>query len=122
MDRRVPVGQLAGSFSQLQEEGCIQCEFDSLFEQFNVLMLHVANNPCNGCPVWSEKGEACRAYQKYHTNAIRQREEKAAKLANAVSPGLKNGIKYANMTVAEVARSLGISKGEVRRRKQAGTL
>lgn len=121
-------GQLIASFQELYEAGCIQTGADvcdtlqEAQEKFVLplvgLMVATRNNPCNGCPVDKQK---CKAFQMYHTSSIiRDVLNESEKRRNATkAPGTKN---YPGKSIAEIAKILGVSKGEVKRRKAAGLI
>jgi len=120
---RVPVGQLKGTFEQLFEAGCIQTgagtadtleeAVASFTEYFVNVQTLTMRNPCNGCPEF--KNSSCSAYKQYHTESLQQQHNRDARVrAATTAPGGK--------TVAQIAKELGISKNEVRRRKQRGEL
>lgn len=109
-----PVGTLSRDFDGLQLSGCIQAETEALLPLFIGLWTATRGNPCDGCPVWRDKGPACKAFQLHHT-AYRDAEfRRTARIAQATQPD--------GESVAQIAKRLGISKSEVRRRKVAGTL
>ena len=116
---RIPVGQLSGSFEELFAAGCIQTGADtadtleeaqgSFAGYFAGIMTATSHNPCDGCPVF--KGGSCSAYKQFHSEARQAGVQRHAQI-QAV-PG---------KTVAQLAKELGISKNEVRRRKTRGEL
>jgi len=120
---RVPVGQLNGSFGELFEAGCIQTgagtadTFEEARQSFREYFLRIyvdlMGNPCNGCPEF--KGGSCPAYEQFHDGAQQSRVQGHARIqAATTAPGGK--------TVAQLAKELGVSKNEVRRRKTRGEL
>jgi hypothetical protein len=113
---------LKPDFAGLKAAGCIQAESDLHEPLFQGLWAATRGNICDGCPKWESQGPQCKAYQQFHTEAIHRNRAQQARVAQAVSPGGKNGEKWAGHSVAMIAAELGISKSEVRRRKTAGTL
>ena len=120
---RAPVGQLNGSFEELFVAGCIQTgagtagTFAEAVRGFGELFVHLhtelRGNPCNGCPEF--RGGSCSAYKQFHDEANRAGIQRNARIqAATTAPGGK--------TVAQLAKELGISKNEVRRRKTKGEL
>ena len=65
-----PKGLLKVQFHEAFEAGCLQAEEDSLVfkERFDMLMAAMMANICDGCPVWTGSGPACKCFQKYHTH------------------------------------------------------
>jgi hypothetical protein len=108
-----PQGMLNGTFVELFEAGCIQTSCDvytdvarafiEIGPRFHGVMTITSQNPCNGCPAYN--GGKCLAFQQYHS-----------------AHGRRTAQAQPSETVAQIAARLGISKSEVRRRKQAGTL
>ena len=118
-----PVGILGHDFNLLKEAGCIQAENDSMREMFHMLMGATEHNPCNGCPVWDRKGPDCKAFQKHHSAYISWKHSHDAEIAEKITPcNAPDGHRFASMNMKQIAKELGISLGEARRRKQAGTL
>lgn len=118
-----PVGQLEGTFEQLMEAGCIQAENREMEPLFYALMVATAKNPCDGCPVWSHKGPACVAFQQYHSAYYRAEEKQRQTIQDATTPNnVPSGHQFFGMSVKQIAAKLGVSIGEVRRRKASGTL
>jgi hypothetical protein len=118
-----PVGELQGNFEQLMEAGCIQAETPALEPMFLMLMPMTNNNPCDGCPVWERKGPECAAFQQYHTAYTNAVHDQHQALEAATKPSnFPPGHRFFGRTMKEVATELGVSLGEVRRRKAAGTL
>lgn len=118
-----PQGQLTGSFTQLMEAECIQAENRELEQLFQALMIATKRNPCDGCPVWGNKGPECKAFQQYHTAyvqtvAAHQQAVKDATIPNNVS--FEHPL--AGLSIKKIAEKLGVSISEVRRRKASGTL
>lgn len=108
-----PQGQLIGTFGQLMVAGCIQAVYRGLERMFYGLMALTGRNPCNGCPIWDNKGPGCRAFQLYHT----------AYVPAAVTPSnVPAEHPLAGLSVKQLAAQLGVSISEVRRRKANGTL
>lgn len=113
-------GQLNATFPELHTAGCIQAERatrDGMMLFFG-LMQQTNNNPCNGCPAFDEG--RCKAYKQYHTLPNSVKVATANRIKHATKPSGTD--KYPDMSVKQIAATLGISKNEVRRRKQAGTL
>jgi len=116
-----PVGSLGGSFWQLQDAGCIQCEVDSLMPIFQALKTAMMGNICDGCPeMWN--GPSCKAYKLYHSESINQQLQRDRRIVSATGPCDKNGSDWESYSVAEIAAELGVSKNAVRKMKVAGTL
>jgi len=117
-----PEGQLLGTFQQLMDAGCVQAEMPALLPLFFGLMALTNQNPCAGCPIWDNKGPECKAFQEYHSASARviatQQVIKDATTPNNVPAEHP----LAGLSVKKIAEKLGISIGEVRRRKAAGTL
>lgn len=118
-----PEGQLVGCFEELMRAGCIQAELPHMVPRFHVLMVATGKNPCNGCPVWSEKGPACKAFQKYHTAYSDAIEKHKRDFKDATTPeNVGSNHPLAGLSVRRIAENLGVSLSEVRRRKANGTL
>jgi hypothetical protein len=118
-----PVGRLNGTFEQLGEAGCIQAESPELMPLFTQLMLATALNPCAGCPIWSENGPECVAFQRYHSAYRRAEETRQKAVRDATTPSnVPSGHRFSGLTVRQIAGELGVSLSEVRRRKASGTL
>ena len=118
-----PEGHLTGSFQQLMEAGCLQAENRELEPLFYGLMIATSRNPCDGCPIWNDKGPVCKAFQLYHTAythavAVAEHAVEVATTPTNVPPGNP----LFGLSVKQIAAKLEISIGEVRRRKAAGTL
>ena len=114
-----PRGQLVGSFTQLMEAGCIQAENLELELVFYALMVATVRNPCDGCPVWGNKGPECKAFQQYHTAYVETQQV----IKDATTPSnVPLDHPLAGLSVKQIAAKLIVSIGEVRRRKAAGTL
>ena len=62
----------------------------------------------------------CKAFQAYHSMALSDATTRRTRLEAATSPPGTN--MYPGMSVAQIAKELGVSKSEVRRRKQAGLI
>lgn len=122
--RGPPVGYLKAEFADLQSAGCIQCETNELEPMFTALMLATRCNPCGGCPKWQQRGDECKAFRLYHSAWRNKQQARDRRIAEATQPRAKNSdnAKFYNLSVAQIAERLGISKSEVRRRKVAGTL
>ena len=121
-----PQGVLSGSFEQLMEAGCIQAENREMVPLFYALMMATAANPCEGCPVWGNKGPGCVAFRQYHS-AYQRAEEKQQQVAREVKEAtmpsnVPSGHPLFGLSVKQIALQLGVSIGEVRRRKANGTL
>jgi hypothetical protein len=118
-----PKGTLGDDFYALKDSGCIQAENDSLKSMFSVVMSMTLRNPCNGCPVWDRKGPGCVAFQKHHSAYLHWKKEHDAEIAYNTTPqNAPSGHKFEGMNMKKIASELGISLGEARRRKSAGTL
>jgi hypothetical protein len=118
-----PVGQLAGTFEQLMEAGCIQAENRELEPLFYALMVATTRNPCDGCPIWNDKGPACAAFQQYHSAYHRAEEKQQQVIKEAMTPSnVPPGHPLFGLSVKQIAEKLGVSIGEVRRRKVSGIL
>jgi len=118
-----PQGQLTGSFTQLMEAGCIQAENRELEPLFYALMLATMKNPCDGCPVWGNKGPECQAFQQYHTAYTQAIETQQQVIKEATTPSnVPAEHPLAGLSVKQIAAKLNVSISEVRRRKAAGTL
>jgi hypothetical protein len=121
--RKPPVGTLNGSFEQLHKAACLQAELREQELFFYALMSATGNNVCDGCPVWEERGSACRAFQAYHSGYVDPELERASRIDHATTPNnVPFNHRFAGLSVKQIATQLGISIGEVRRRKAAGTL
>ena len=117
-----PVGQLTGSFRELMDHGCIQAADVRLYPIFEGLMILTNNNPCAGCPVWSNHGPECQAFQRYNTAFQARLKQQAEALEQATTPHNIPSGPLAGLSVRQIAQQLGVSISEVRRRKAAGTL
>jgi hypothetical protein len=118
-----PVGHLTGSFAQLNLAGCIQTETLDLAMIFRLLMLETNNNPCAGCPVWTQRGPECGAFREYHTAYAQGVKKQEQVIKDATTPSnVPAEHPLAGLSVKKIAEKLGISIGEVRRRKASGTL
>ena len=137
------VGRLKGTFEDLHGAGCIQTLCDMYadvgdavkaggLERFSGIMLLTRLNPCDGCPngtgmnfnpgkiITRVDQIQCSAFQKFHTMAVDSQLKSKRAIWNATTPpGTDN---YPGLSVKQIAEKLGISKNEVRRRKQVGTL
>jgi hypothetical protein len=126
----IHLGYLRGSFRELMGAGCIQAEIPLQEPLFNMLMEATDNNPCVVCPVWTRQGPKCKAFQAYHTSyqyaiykhAISELEKNTRKAKATTPSNVPNDHLLAGLSVKQIAAKLGISIGEVRRRKTAGTL
>jgi len=134
-EKFAPKGQLVAYFDQLYELGCIQAGSDmetldeaqqKLMVMYNGLYMATGGNPCDGCAkLWNtssihEAMQECKAFAQKHTMA---REHRVGRENNQKSATRPEGTdQYPGMSVAEIAQKLGISKSEVRRRKQAGVI
>lgn len=130
------VGRLNGSFSELHAAGCIQTGADSCPELseaikefgtlFAMLQIATGGNVCDGCPKadWNRPTRIeqvqCKAFQKYHSMARYEHAKRKIQLESATSPPGTD--QFPGLSVAQIADRLGVSKSEVRRRKQAGTI
>lgn len=118
-----PKGCLAGSFNQLMDAGCIQAETPKLTVMFHLLMAATAHNLCADCHVWTHKGPECGAFREYHTAFTRTTNRQQQVIKDATTPSnVPAEHPLAGLSVKQIATKLGISIGEVRRRKAAGTL
>ncbi len=118
-----PTGRLEGTFEQLMEAGCIQAENREMEQLFYVLMMATAKNPCDGCPIWGDKGPGCVAFQQYHSAYHRAEERQQQVVKDATTPSnVPPGHPLFGLSVKQIAAQLCISIGEVRRRKASGTL
>lgn len=121
-----PKGQLVGTFQQLMDAGCIQAENWEMEPLFYGLMVVTAANPCDGCPVWGAKGPGCVAFQRYHSAYHRAEEcqqQVVKDVKDATTPSnVPAGHPLFGLSVKQIAEKLGVSIGEVRRRKASGTL
>lgn len=118
-----PIGRLEGTFEQLMEAGCIQAENREMEPIFYALMVATKKNPCDGCPVWGDKGPACVAFQQYHSAYYCAEERQRQVIREATVPNnVPRGHQFFGMSVKQIAEQLGVSIGEVRRRKANGTL
>jgi len=118
-----PQGQLVGTFEQLMEAGCIQAENREMEPLFYALMVATKMNPCDGCPVWSNKGPGCVAFQQYHSAYQCAEEKQQQVIKDATAPSnVPSGHEFFGLSVKQIAEKLGVSIGEVRRRKARGTL
>jgi hypothetical protein len=118
-----PMGQLEGTFEQLMEAGCIQAENREMEPLFYALMAATNMNPCDGCPVWGSKGPACVAFQQFHSAYYRAEEKQRQTIQDATVPNnVPPGHEFFGLSVKKIAEKLGVSIGEVRRRKANGTL
>ena len=135
------VGRLNGTFEELHAAGCIQTGADvhpdladalkNFGSMFLMLLGLCGNNPCDGCPnagAFTFKHDRptrideveCKAFQAYHSMALSDATTRRTRLEAATSPPGTN--MYPGMSVAQIAKELGVSKSEVRRRKQAGLI
>jgi hypothetical protein len=113
------IARLSGTFAQLHAAGCIQTGADVEWcvavaaEKFapllNGLRILTDGRPCDGCPVF--RGGECNAYQQYRESAVVM-----PKAATSYSN------KYPGKSVRQIATELGVSIGEVRRRKLDGSI
>jgi len=103
---------LMGTFEQLHAARCMQTGNEDgdqpitsdWVKRLVALMVLTNQDPCTtGCPAF--KDGRCPAYQQYHTACVKK--------TNAIKPV---------ESVAQIAKRLGISKNEVRRRKHKGTM
>lgn len=118
-----PQGQLVGTFQQLMDAGCIQAEVPKLKPYFYAIMIITAGNPCDGCPVWVINGSGCTAFRQYHTAHRRAEEKQKRTVEDATTPhNVPVDHPLAGLSVKKIAEKLGVSIGEVRRRKASGTL
>ena len=126
-----PEGRILGTFEMLHRAHCIQTGWDQheelndaehhFGEMFRALMLETEGNICKGCPVLNDG--ACKAYQTFHSQAISDRKAEQMRREERLNATKPPGTdKYPGMSIRQIANELGISKGEVRRRKQAGIL
>ena len=125
-DYEPPDGVLGGTFKELMAAGCIQAETVDMLPMFRALMIGTHKNPCNGCPAWAAQGPKCRAFRVYHS-VWREHEAAAAKrTAEALSAtephNVPVGHPLAGLSIKSIAKRLGVSIAEVRRRKAAGAL
>jgi len=115
-------GILLGTFQQLHSAGCIQTQSDAYAtpeealenagEYFYMIMRFTSRNPCEDCPI---KSSQCNAFKHYHSSAKGQAFERKQRIEKATSP-------LTGESVAQIAKRLGISKNEVRRRKHRNEL
>ena len=117
-----PSGQLMGNFQQLMDVGCIQAENRELEQLYCALMIVTKKNPCAGCPVWNNKGPECKAFQLYHT-ACTQTVAVHQQVKSTTTPNnVPADHPLAGLSIKKITEKLGVSIGEVRRRKASGTL
>lgn len=119
-----PIGRLDADFDTLYAAGCIQTGADTctkleqakrdFSQMFEALSTHTGNNICDGCPAL--KGGNCKVFKKYHTSCQK------AVVEDTMATVPKGTRDYPGLTVAEIAKKLGISKNEVRRRKMRGEI
>jgi len=118
-----PQGQLIGTFQQLMDAGCFQAENREMEPLFYGLMVATKKNPCDGCPVWGNKGPGCAAFQQYHSAYHRAEEKQQQVIKDATTPSnVPPGHEFFGLSVKQIAEKLGVSIGEVRRRKAGGGL
>lgn len=129
-DKRDPEGILTGTFEDLFNAGCIQTggedpelsfarARDLFYQRFVALTLATHHNPCAGCPEFNDG--KCDAFQKFHTDkSFAEKAPVASKGRAATRP--QGTDQYPGLSVSEIARKLGISKSEVRRRKAVSKL
>ena len=117
--REAPAGRLVATFDEMHEAGCIQAEFPGCRIMFSFLMIELDGNPCDGCPVWDEKGQDCEAHQKHHSSFIGQQIDKRLALEATTKPANN---KYPGMNMKQIAAYLGVSLNQARKRKREGTL
>lgn len=123
-----PRGTLTGTFEELHSQGCIQTGTDvysdikeaatHFLRLFSALKIATNGNLCDGCPAFNYGN--CKAFKKYHSSEIQKTLDGICSAVNATTP--PGTAKYPGMSVRQIAEKLGISIGEVRRRKQAGLL
>lgn len=118
-----PQGELLGTFQQLMDAGCIQAEASRLMLYFHAIMIATAENPCGDCPVWETNGSGCTAFRQYHSAYRRAEERQKQTVEDATTPhNVPVDHSLAGLSVRKIAKKLGVSIGEVRRRKASGTL
>lgn len=118
-----PKGKLANEFESLMDAGCIQAENEGLRVIFGLLMVETNMNPCNGCPVWEQRGPQCKAFQLHHSAYRAWKTAHDEQIHTAVSPqNAPAGHRFEGKNMKQIAEALSISLSEARRRKQAGTL
>lgn len=117
--RESPVGSLLGNFDEMHEAGCLQAEVEGNRAAFIWLKTQLKGNICDGCPVWDEKGQDCKAYRQYHMEWRMLHQDKRRQLEEATKPS--NG-KYPGMNMKQIAKHLGISLNQTRKMKREGTL
>lgn len=133
-------GTLDGGFEELHAAGCIQTGADvhsdvhdamqAVGVRFFALMAHTVRNPCLGCPIANRRlpgksgplSVACTAFQRYHTSAQSVRSHTQASIEEATTVGIKNGSAWKDVPIRKIAKTLGISLSEARRRKAEGNL
>lgn len=90
---------------------------------FSALMAATLKNPCVGCPIWDNNGPACIAFQQYHSAYDRAEEKQQQVIKEVMVPNnVPTGHQFFGLSVKQIAAKLGVSIGEVRRRKANGTL
>lgn len=128
------MGILRGTFDQLWKAGCIQTGNDGqkgddepkrvagFRDRWPGLMQLCNFDPCTtGCPEFRDG--KCKAYQQYHTQyQEEQRKEQQRRERSKDATRAPGTAQFPGLSVKQIADQLGISKNEVRRRKQAGTL
>lgn len=127
-ERNQPSGVLHASFEQLHAAGCIQTGADvekkveaakPRFEpMFNALQVETHGNMCAGCPAYNDG--KCAAFKQYHSQPNLQARSRQARIDLHTKP--KGTESHPGKSIGQIAKDLGISKSEVRRRKLAGTL
>lgn len=123
--RSVP---LLGSFDELHAAGCIQTGADipltlvdakiKMEPMYHALQVATGNVICDGCPAYNYG--LCKAFRQYYSSQTIRREVGIEVERQATeAPGTA---KYPGMSIKAIAAELGISMGEVRRRKMEGTI
>ena len=114
-----PQGRLTATYVELQTAGCIQAKAGA--DYFLRIMAGTYCNPCNGCPIWTQDGPDCKAFQAYHTDwQIRKRDhqkelEAATKPNNSeVSP------EFQGLNLKQIAAKVGVSLNKARQLKREG--